>query len=107
MAHIVGLLARPFQLVLAGLWLSISVRRLHDSGHSGWWVLLFAAWTGLSIAAATLPDLASTGGEILVGIAFLVGGFIELWPLYWIFIQRGDEGPNKFGPDPLIPAQAV
>jgi uncharacterized membrane protein YhaH (DUF805 family) len=51
--------------------LAVSVRRLHDLDRSGWWILL-----GL------IP---------LVGIIILI-----VW-----YCQRGTNGPNRFGPDPL------
>lgn len=50
---------------------SVMVRRLHDLDRSGWFALL-----------ALIPVL---GGLVL---------------LYW-FVQRGTEGDNSFGADPL------
>ncbi|WP_237217291.1 DUF805 domain-containing protein, partial [Falsiroseomonas oryziterrae] len=55
-------------LFLPGL--AVSVRRLHDTGRSGWWVLL--------------------GLVPLVGIIVLI-----VW-----YANRGEDGPNRFGPDP-------
>ena len=37
---IVGLLGLTFALVVFLPGLAVSVRRLHDTGHTGWWVLL-------------------------------------------------------------------
>ena len=54
--------------------LGVWVRRLHDGGRSGWFVLLWF-----------VP---------LVGWLFLF-----LWN-----IQRGTAGPNRYGEDPLEPA---
>ncbi|PZQ96687.1 MAG: DUF805 domain-containing protein [Cereibacter sphaeroides] len=51
--------------------LSVTVRRLHDVGRSGWWFWI-----------------------ILIPLV----GFILL--LYWT-IRRGDVGPNQYGPDPI------
>jgi uncharacterized membrane protein YhaH (DUF805 family) len=51
--------------------ISVTVRRLHDIGRSGWWF-----WLGL------IP---------------LIGALILL---YWM-IKRGDQGSNQFGPDPI------
>ena len=51
--------------------ISVTVRRLHDTGRSGWWF-----WLGL------IP---------------LIGALILL---YWM-IKRGDQGANEFGPDPI------
>jgi uncharacterized membrane protein YhaH (DUF805 family) len=56
-------------LLIPGL--SVSVRRLHDGGRSGWWLLI--------------------GLVPLVGIVVL---------LIW-YATRGEEGTNRFGPDPL------
>jgi uncharacterized membrane protein YhaH (DUF805 family) len=50
--------------------LAVSVRRLHDVGRSGWWVLILF-----------VP---------LVGIVAL---------LVW-YTSRGEDGTNRFGPDP-------
>lgn len=47
--------------------LAVSVRRLHDSDHSGWWLLVFP-----------IP---------LAGIITLL----------WLFIKRSTPGPNRFG----------
>ena len=51
--------------------LAVSVRRLHDTGRSGWWILLMF-----------VPIV----GMIVLIVFFCLGG---------------DEGRNRFGPDPL------
>lgn len=51
--------------------LSVAVRRLHDLGKSGWWVLL-----------CLIP---------FVGAVVL---------LIW-YVTKGTDGPNQYGPDPL------
>lgn len=51
--------------------ISVMVRRLHDTGHSGWWY-----WIGL--------------------VPFVGFILLQIW-----FIQRGTEGRNAYGPDPL------
>lgn len=51
--------------------LAVSSRRLHDTGRSGWWQLLIL-----------LPVI----------------GWIALIVFY---AQKGTDGPNRFGPDPL------
>jgi len=53
----------------------LTVRRLHDKGRSGWWFFL-----------TFVP---------VIGAAILI-----IW-----FCQKGTEGPNDYGPDPLT-AQA-
>lgn len=56
--------------------LTVGIRRLHDTDRSGWWTLL-----------TLLPVI----------------GWIVL--LVW-WCQRGTEGPNRFGDDPLPRDQA-
>jgi uncharacterized membrane protein YhaH (DUF805 family) len=50
---------------------AIGVRRLHDIDRTGWWILI-----------SFIPLI----------------GFILL--LVW-FATKGNDGPNRFGPDPL------
>ncbi|MGB0907404.1 MAG: DUF805 domain-containing protein [Maricaulaceae bacterium] len=56
---------------------SSTVRRLHDAGHSGWWVYLF-------IFVFT---------PVVNFVAFPIWFIFMIWP--------GTKGPNKYGPDPL------
>lgn len=65
---LVGLI---FFLVAMLPYLSVAVRRFHDIGKSGWWVLI-----------PLIP---------------LVGSLLFL---YWM-VQPGNIGPNKYGPDPI------
>ena len=51
--------------------IAVGVRRFHDLGKSGWWML--------------------------VGLIPIVGGLV----LLFFFVQEGDKGPNQYGPDPL------
>ena len=50
---------------------AVTVRRLHDSDHSGWW--------------------------LLIGLVPFVGGIV----IFVFTIIGGTRGPNRFGPDPL------
>jgi len=72
--------------------LALTVRRLHDTDRTGWWlpvigvVVLLLALTLAVMGISMLP-------EIVVLIGFLV-------PIYW-FCQPGTSGANSYGPDPL------
>ena len=67
-----GLLSSIFSLAIIVPSISVGVRRLHDTDRSGWWLLL--------------------GFIPLLGTIVLV--------VFWC--QRGTEGSNNFGDDPLI-----
>ena len=81
--------------------LGISVRRLHDTDRTGWWVLLAAipsallmllagmalvtgAYTMMFLTATVLPILALAAAALLI---------------YW-YAQPGTAGQNQYGPDP-------
>ncbi|MCO6419748.1 DUF805 domain-containing protein [Siccirubricoccus sp. KC 17139] len=68
---LVGLLGIAVSLALLLPSLAVTVRRLHDVGRSGWWMLI-----------ALVP---------LLGIVLL---------LVW-YCTRGEPQPNRFGPNPL------
>ena len=61
--------------------MALAVRRLHDTGRSGWWLI------GLSI---------------LGGIPFV--GLIASIYLLCLYCMDSDRGDNRFGPSPKLPA---
>ena len=71
---ILGILV-SLALLLPGL--AVSVRRLHDTNRSGWWLLI-----------ALIP---------LVGLIVLIV----------FFVQEGTKGQNQYGPDPKAAAPAA
>ncbi|HRW05364.1 MAG: DUF805 domain-containing protein [Caldilineaceae bacterium] len=66
----VGLLGSLYSLAVLLPGLGVSVRRLHDTGRSGWWILI-----------NLIPLIGS--------IVFLV-----------FTVSDGDPGPNQYGPSP-------
>jgi uncharacterized membrane protein YhaH (DUF805 family) len=96
-------------LVLLALFLpqlAVTVRRLHDTGRSGWWlggyiVYLFAA-VMLSVMAVFGPaGRGPTGREGEIVPAVLLGGaaLFGVW-LFVLTVLRGTDGANKYGADP-------
>lgn len=99
--------------------IAVTVRRLHDLGRSGWWVL---AWYGVHafvIALAFLDEWGPVDFPVLFGYAVYGSIFgsnlaepaldsiwwslevlILLGPLAY-FCVRGTRGENVHGPDPL------
>lgn len=56
---------------------AVGVRRMHDTGRSGWW--------------------------LLIGLVPIIGG---IWQLV-LLASAGDVGPNRYGPDPKQPEAPV
>jgi uncharacterized membrane protein YhaH (DUF805 family) len=55
--------------------IAVNVKRCHDRGRSGWFILL-----------------------MLVPL-------LNIWPAIELYFLRGTVGPNQYGPDPLAQAQ--
>jgi uncharacterized membrane protein YhaH (DUF805 family) len=66
----IGLLGGIFILAIVIQTIAVGVRRLHDTGRSGWWLLL---------------NLIPVVGPIIVLV---------------LMILKGQQGENKYGPDP-------
>lgn len=82
--------------------LAVSVRRLHDTNRSGWWLLAPLAPYVLVILgggmALSSPDSPGGGGALmLLGIAGVA--ILGLMLLVFYFLE-GTKGPNRFGADP-------
>ena len=85
-------------LILPGL--AATVRRLHDTNRSGWWVLIavvpyfiMGVMMGRSMASGDTAGMASAG---LVGLIALAGGIAMIV----FMVLPGNKGDNRFGPDP-------
>jgi uncharacterized membrane protein YhaH (DUF805 family) len=90
--------------------LAVTVRRLHDTGRSGWW--MFKPFLVCLVAIAGLFGAAMfTGGGPAAGLMVLAP-FIPIACNVWYFVVMclpGDHGQNRFGPDPIVgraPAEA-
>ena len=72
-----GMLSSLFALAMFIPHLAVGARRLHDTGRSGWW--------------------------LLIGFVPIVGAIV----LIWFFVQDGQPGSNACGPNPKeAPASA-
>jgi len=84
--------------------LSVSVRRLHDTDHSGWWIGgFYLALIPVALVIGGLAALMEQNGgnaEAVLGGAGLVMalgvGIYSIFMLVWL-CQRGTPGPNRFG----------
>ena len=80
------------------LWgqLGICIKRLHDRGRSGWWLLIFWA---LPMAVSYFAQ-GFTEYSLRIAAAVVIG-VIGLWSLIELGVLRGVKGSNNYGPDPL------
>jgi uncharacterized membrane protein YhaH (DUF805 family) len=87
-----------FVLFIAVTWSSVAVgvKRLHDRGKSGWWILLF--WFGPGLLGSWPASAPNIGGGFLLSLA---AGAIAIWGFVELGCLRGTPGPNQYGPDPL------
>ena len=76
--------------------IAVTVRRLHDTNRTGWWVLAPLAGYVLAFVGAAI-------GGSLGGIVAMIGGIgalvLALVLLVFMFLE-GTRGPNNYGPDP-------
>jgi uncharacterized membrane protein YhaH (DUF805 family) len=67
-----GVLSGVFALAMIIPLFAVAVRRLHDSDHSGWW--------------------------LLIGLVPVAGGLV----LFIFYLLAGSSGPNRYGPAPSV-----
>jgi uncharacterized membrane protein YhaH (DUF805 family) len=87
-------------LVFGWFYLAASIRRLHDRNKSGWWIIPFVGATGPFDLFGHRLAWAAFPVRLAVLIAF-IWGLVEMYGL------RGTNGPNRFGSDPLAPADPI
>jgi uncharacterized membrane protein YhaH (DUF805 family) len=90
--------------------LAVTVRRLHDTNRSGWWLAAILVPL-LVIGIAAVGALGSMGGEasapagsaLVVLIVSLVAFIILGITMLVFMVTEGTGGPNDYGPDPYGP----
>jgi uncharacterized membrane protein YhaH (DUF805 family) len=85
--------------------LAVSVRRLHDVGKSGWLLLIVYLVIIAAAVSLVVAGFATMGGSFSagMGVGLIVPIIIILALVIWmlvLFCTNGDEGENKYGPDP-------
>ena len=86
-------------LAATGLALSAAVRRLHDSGRPGFWLLPFVAVTALLTLVSFFALF--SGAWLLALLVSYLGAFIQLIVgvvVLYFLVQPSDSGPNLYGP---------
>lgn len=100
-------LSTVFGLATLVPWIAVTIRRLHDTDRSGWWlatfVLTFAAIGALAGFAAAIANRGSTAGSFTAAIVAIVVALILFATFIAFMVLPGTEGPNRYGPDPYGP----
>jgi uncharacterized membrane protein YhaH (DUF805 family) len=73
---------------------SVVIKRLHDRGRSGWWIILCYVMP-IALAAAA-PQLKRMTPEYW-WIGSVIAGLVGLWALIDLGFRRGTNGPNRYG----------
>ena len=86
---------------------AVTIRRLHDTDRTGWWLLIYvipfvvvvivAIWLGLG----SVPAENVTALFVILGLAMFAAGIT----LFVFLVLPGTGGPNRYGPDPYGPSQ--
>jgi len=72
--------------------LAVTVRRLHDTGRSGWWLLM-----GLvPVVGAVVLYTGRSGWWLLMGLVLVVGAVVLLVFMFF----DSESGENEYGPSP-------
>lgn len=61
-------------------------------------VMLLLIWPGLAVSIKRWHDRGKSGWWVLIGLVPLIG---QLWALIEMGFLPGTPGPNEYGPDPL------
>ena len=78
--------------------LAVTVRRLHDTGRSGWWLLAMLGGHVIMLLGVALDMKA----VILAGV--VIAAVVAIIVVVFMFLS-GTAGENKYGPNP-VPADA-
>jgi uncharacterized membrane protein YhaH (DUF805 family) len=79
----------------------VGIRRLHDRGRSGWWILPFSVGPYSLLGAAHLVSDAFGAAGILLALPLSLGGLVlAIWAWIELGFRRGTRGANRFGPPP-------
>jgi uncharacterized membrane protein YhaH (DUF805 family) len=84
----VGGIADILILLVLPIWvigIAVAVRRLHDRGRSGWWLLLFILLPTVLSTVAQIASGLGTAGDGLAALTGLPGIVLSLWG----FVEMG------------------
>ena len=86
-------------VVVVGL-ASTGVRRLHDRGKSGWWLILYYLAPDRLLSETSFWQ----GAALIIPIA---AAAVLIWGLIDLGLLRGDPADNAYGPNPATSALTI
>ncbi len=99
----IGVLGAVTSLGLLIPTLAVTVRRLHDTARSGWWMLAAivpAAVFGFEAVQAELAGTIETWDPSPSTMISLIAFCVACLVIFIFTLFLGSEGPNRYGPDP-------
>ena len=93
-----GVIAFFYSLFIFCPMIGVSVRRLHDTGHSGGQMLFLPLTAGILLALAGAAQ--SAFDSVLPVLISVVLAIVLTGYLFWLFVKKGDAFPNAYGDIP-------
>lgn len=83
----------------------LHIKRLHDLGRTGWWVVaIVAAWLVIVAAPAATAMFARAGHQdpVLTGSLLITGAGLIVWLgfMIWLGFVKGQTDENRYGAPP-------
>jgi uncharacterized membrane protein YhaH (DUF805 family) len=89
--------------------IAVGVRRMHDTGRTGWWLL--APFLPYAIGLGLLLPQVMSGRSTMTAfmnygpaLAFMLIGFVLAIVVFIFTVLPGTKGPNRYGADPYDPS---
>ncbi|KSB88247.1 hypothetical protein AS593_08820 [Caulobacter vibrioides] len=80
---------------------AVSVRRLHDRGKAGWWMLVFAVGPYALSGLASLAYEDGATETLLISLVMALAAMaLSLWAWIELGFLRGARGENRYGSEP-------
>jgi len=100
-----GILSSLYSLGVLLPSLAVTIRRLHDTNRSGWWILfplgsiLLGTLFMVLIGGLSDPDNMSTGAGMIM-VLVIIAMFASFITLFVFMVLNGTAGSNTYGTDP-------
>ncbi|MDE0408861.1 MAG: DUF805 domain-containing protein [Alphaproteobacteria bacterium] len=98
----IPILGTIYNLAFLIPFIAVGVRRLHDMGRSGWWMLFYTGLIPSWIVDAVVRFSGDASDEtfLVFGISSIVG-LVAAIVLIVFMVRKSQPGHNRYGSDPL------